>query len=401
MTTYGRTARTLRRYGPWVLVVTAATVTAAWALHRSIPPLYESETLALDLATGAAAGLLLGAGTAFLRACTRRTIRGREDYAALTGAPVLATVPRHKRTGGRPILVREAGSAAAESYRYLRARLQPSLRATGATTILVTSPGERQGRTTTAANLAVALARSGRDVVLVDADLRNPRLHHLFPTTGDRGLTTLLDGDATVVEVLQTTPVPHLRLLPAGPCDSDHVDLLDSNRLARVLRTLQKNTDVIILDSPAVLSAADAIALAALSDRVLLVGDFTRTSRQTVRRALAELAEVLHDKVIPVLVNAPKSAGALIPRTRPRPATASPFAYDRLFSDSDDVAPPAVTSHSYVDVEDTQDYPMADYFARTKTVAVPVISGSPPQETEDSEGISPVGLTTTPAAASD
>ncbi|GIF44964.1 AAA family ATPase [Actinoplanes xinjiangensis] len=510
MTTYGRGTRVLRRYGLWVLVVITATVTAAWGLHRSARPVWESaatvlietrqdlETerriilsdavarpaagrvgqdtgtfltgLAIEvppganvlrfvytaddafsahlgaralvesyaayrsgvsvlsepnlpttpaarplpwyLAAGAVAGLLLGTGTAFLRARTRRTIRDRDDYAALTGSPVLATVPRHRRPGGVPIVVREPGSPAAESYRYLRARLQPSLRPTGATTILVTSPGDRQGRTTTAANLAVTLARSGRNVVLVDADLRNPRLHHVFQTTGDHGLTTLLDGDTTVSEVLEETPEPRLRLIAAGPRDGEHVDLLDGAQLARVLRAVQKHADVIVLDSPAVLSAADAIALAALSDRVLLVGNFARTSRQTVRRALAELADVVHGNVSPVLVNVPKSGGALVPRARTRPPTAPPPARDRLLSDADDVAPPAVTSHSYVDVEaeDIKDDPLADYHARTKTVAVPVIYGSrqatttpDDDEREDAEpeGTSPVGSVTTPAAVSD
>jgi capsular exopolysaccharide synthesis family protein len=507
MTTYGRAARLLRRYGPWVLVVTAATVTAAGALHRSSPPVWRSEAtvlvenrpdlaterriilsdvvmlpaagrvgqdtatfvpglrvevvpgttvlrfvstagngisawararalvesyttyrpgvsvlsepslptvpsgrpLAVDLAAGGVAGLLLGIATAVLRARTRRTIRDRDDYATLTGAPVLATVPRHRRPGGLPIVVREPGSPAAEAYRYLLARLQPSLRATGATTILVTSPGDRQGRTTTAANLAVTLARSGRNVVLVDADLRCPRLHQLFPTTGDLGLTTLLDGDATVSEVLEETPVPRLRLIQAGPLDGGHTDLLHSVRLGRVLRAVQKHADVIVLDAPAVLSSADPIPLAALSDRVLMVGDFARTGRQTVRRALAEHAEVLRGNVSPVLVNVPKSAGALVPRARP--AAASPLTRDRLLSDADDVAPPAVTSHSYVDVEDTQDDPLAGYWARGKTVAVPVIYGSPQRKDEDTEpekaddpepeGTAPVGSVTSPAATGD
>ncbi|MDI6100951.1 CpsD/CapB family tyrosine-protein kinase [Actinoplanes sp. NEAU-A12] len=494
MTTYGRSARLLRRYGPWTLVVTTAAIAAAYGLHRSAPPRYVSEAtvlvesrtdrtvpatapdigterevalsnavvqpaavaagfsagdfrenltvdvvpgthvlriaytgpdrfsaqirtralveayagfrtngpatvrvltgpalpvepvtrpLALDLAAGAAAGLLFGAGTAVLRARTRGRIRGRDDFARLTGTPVLATVPRHRRPSGTgdgvPVVVlRAPGSPAAESYRYLRSRLQPSLRSTGTTTILVTSPGDRQGRTTTAANLAVTLAQAGRSVVLVDADLRNPRMHHLFQVPGDHGLTTLLDGDATVSEVLEETSVSRLRVVPAGHRDGDHVDLFDSGQLARVIRALHKHADVVILDSAAVLSASDAIVLAALADQVLLVGDFARTSRESVRRALAELAEVADGNVSPVLVNVPKSAGALVPRPRTllAPVLAStPPARDRLYSDADDVAPPGMTAHAYVDDEDEDD-PLADYYARTATIAVPVIYGS-------------------------
>ncbi|GIE78404.1 hypothetical protein Aph02nite_43540 [Actinoplanes philippinensis] len=516
MTTYGRGARLLRRYGLWTLAVTAAAVTATWGLHRSLPVGYQSRATVLveprfavngpdldterqiilsdvvsvpaaarvgvdttrllsgltvetapgsnvlrfvytaadgaaargrvralvesyaayrpgvsvlsepglpttpatrplppDLAAALVAGLLLGIGTAFLRARTRGTIRSRDDYAALTGAPVLATVPRHRRPGAPA----DPGSPAAEAYRYLRSRLQPSLRPTGTTTILVTSPGPRQGRTTTAANLAITLARAGRAVVLVDADLCDPQMHHVFRTSGEHGLTTLLDGDATVSDVLEDTPVPHLRLLPAGPRDGEHADLIGSGQLARVLRAVQKHADVIVLDSPAVLSAADTIALAALSDQVLLVGDFARTRRGTVRRALAELADVVHGNVRPVLVNVPKSAGALVPL--PRPAGPAVLTRDRLVSDADDVAPPAVTSHSYVEIDSTQADSLADYHARTATVAVPVISGAvyassaatinapkpvsaaPDSPAEEPGSDEPVGSPTTPAAMSD
>ncbi|WP_170154274.1 polysaccharide biosynthesis tyrosine autokinase [Actinoplanes italicus] len=347
----------------------------------SLPDEAVTRPLANYLAVGAAAGLLLGAATALLRARTRGRIRGRDDFAALTGTPVLATVPRHRRPGGTvtgaPLMLREPESPAAEAYRYLRSRLHPALRPTNTTTILVTGPGDRQGRTTTAANLAVALAQTGRAVVLIDADLRNPQQHHVFQVAGERGLTTLLDGDATVSEVLEETTVPHLRLIPAGHRDGGHSDLLDSGQLARVLRAVEKHADVIVLDSSAVLSTADPIALAALADRVLLVGDFARTGRESVRRALAELAEVVHDNVSPVLVNAPKSAGTLVPRPRVRPAEpVATYHRDRLMSDADDVAPPGVTSHSYVAVDEVDDDLMADFYARTTTVAVPVIYGS-------------------------
>ncbi|WP_172890582.1 polysaccharide biosynthesis tyrosine autokinase [Actinoplanes derwentensis] len=345
----------------------------------------DTRPLAPDLAAGLAAGLLLGLGTAFLRSRTRGLIRSRDDLATLAGTPVIATIPRYRRPGGTatgaPVVLRAPESPAAESYRYLRSRLQTAMRPTTTTTILVTSPGDRQGRTTTAANLAVTLAQAGRTVVLVDADLRNPQLHHVFQVTGDYGLTTLLDGDTGVSEVIEETRVPRLSLIPAGHRDGDHVDLMDSAQLARVLRAVQKHADVVVIDTSAVLSAADAIALAALSDLVLLVADYRRTRRETVRRALDELAEVVHGNVSPVLVNVPKSAGALIPRARVHSAIVDhgPLTRERLVSDADDVAPPGVTSHSYVEVEasdEPENNDLADYYARTATVAVPVIYGS-------------------------
>ena len=300
----------------------------------SLPTEPERRPLIPDLLAGFGAGLLLGAGTALVRARTRGLIRSREDFEHLAGATVLATVPRTGRPAGTatglPILLRDPGSPAAESYRYLRTRLHPALRTSGATTILVTSPGDRQGRTAVAANLAVSLAQAGRSVILVDADLRRPVQHQVFQVPGDYGLTTLLDGNATVSEVLEETTVPGLRVLPAGHRTGEHVDLLEGPQLARVLRAVQKHCDVVVLDSAAVLSASDAIALAALSDHVLLVGDFRRTTRGSVRRALAELSEVTDGNVNTVLLNLPKSAGALTPRPRELSSVApAPFLYGK------------------------------------------------------------------------
>ncbi|MEU4427981.1 polysaccharide biosynthesis tyrosine autokinase [Actinoplanes sp. NPDC024001] len=350
----------------------------------TLPSEADTRPLAPDLAAGLAAGLLLGTGTALLRAQTRGRIRSREDFARLTGSTVLATVPRTRRPAGTatglPVVLRAPGSPAAEAYRYLRTRLQPVLRPTSATTILVTSPTDRDGRTTVAANLAVALAQAGRSVVLIDADLRRPALHNVFQIPGDYGLTTLLDGDATVSEVLEDTSVPRLRLLPAGHRTGEHVDLLESPQLARVLRAVQKHCDVVVIDSAAVLSASDAIALAALSDRVVLVGDFRHTTRQAVRRATAELAEVVDDNLSAVLLNLPKAAGGLAPRTRElSTANPTPFAYGRpnarLKADAEDVAPPGMTSHVYVEADD--EAPAEEPSQDQPRVVIPVIYGAP------------------------
>ncbi|WP_328469536.1 polysaccharide biosynthesis tyrosine autokinase [Actinoplanes sp. NBC_00393] len=498
MTIYGRSARLLRRYGPWTLVVTAATVAAAYGVNQSLPADYRSEATVLvearvaagttpvqpnldteravalseavvlpaaqrigmsasamldgfevevvpgadvltfvysannqfsaqvrtralveayldyrkagtvatptlispaslpsepdtrplvpDLAAGLVVGLLLGAGTALLRSLTRSKIRSREDFERLSKATVLATVPRTKRPAGTatglPVVLRQPGSPAAESYRYLRTRLQPVLRPTSATTLLVTSATDRDGRTTVAANLAVVLAQAGRSVVLIDADLRRPVLHNVFQVPGEYGLTTLLDGDATVSEVLEDTSVPRLRLLPAGHRNGEHVDLLESPQLARVLRAVQKHCDVVILDSAAVLSASDAIALATLSDQVLLVGDFRHTKRGSVQRAMAELAEVVEDNVSAVLLNVPKSAGGLAPHARELSgASPSKLLYGqpngRLKADAEDVAPPGITSHLYIEAEEEDDEPEEQVQEEQARPVVPVIYGAP------------------------
>jgi capsular exopolysaccharide synthesis family protein len=285
-----------------------------------LPSVPQARPVWIDLGVGLALGLLLGVGTALLRDRLSDRVRGRDDFERISGATVLATVPRVRRTRGpggtRPVLLRAPGSPAAESYRYLRSRLQPLLGRDGPAIVLVASAHEGEGRSTTAANLALALALAGRRVVLVDADLRRPGLHALFGLPGDRGLTTLLTGESGLADTLQDGPVPRLRLLAAGPGAGSGADLLEGPRLSQVLRTLRRQCDVVVLDSAAVLSVSDAIALAALSDHVLLVGDYRRTTRGALARALVELREVVHGNVSGVLVNAPKSAGGLVPRPR-------------------------------------------------------------------------------------
>src|SRR4029453_3124795 len=126
-----------------------------------------------------AVGLLLGVGTALIRDRMSDRIRGRDDLERVAHTTVLATVPRMRprpgTDGNIPLVLGAPDSPAAESFRYLRSRLQPLLR--GGAAVLVASAGESEGRTLTATNLAVALAQSGTRVVLIDADLRSPRVH--------------------------------------------------------------------------------------------------------------------------------------------------------------------------------------------------------------------------------
>jgi succinoglycan biosynthesis transport protein ExoP len=285
-----------------------------------------SRPLWIDLGIGLVLGLLLGIGTALIRDRLSDRIRGRADFERVAGVTVLATVPRTRRPrgpeGALPVTLRAPESPAAESYRYLRSRLQPMLRQR-ATTVLVTSAGEREGRTTTAANLASALALAGHRVILVDADLRRPGLHTVFGIENEKGLTDVLTGATAAGDVLQPGPVAGLRLMTAGQGAGSAADLLEGPRLTRALRAIQQHCDIVVLDSAPVLSLSDGIALAAISDQVLLVGDYRRTTRGYVARALAELGEAVHGNVSAVLLNAPKSAGGLTPRGR-ADATATP-----------------------------------------------------------------------------
>ncbi|MFF5084805.1 AAA family ATPase [Actinoplanes sp. NPDC000266] len=307
------------------LVTPATSATAVTWLPRWLYPLI-----------GAAAGLLTGIVLARWR--SRDRVRGRVHFEHLTGWPVLATIPRARRSRGPgaplPVLLRSPASADAESYRYLRARLEACLE--GPATVLVTSAHEGEGRSTTAANLAIALAQSGRRVVLIDTDVRGPVLHQMFALSRDRGLTGILTGDISGASALRDGPVPHLRLMAAGPDQEGAPDLLAAS-FGEMLRELKSECDVIVLDSAPALHVADAVALAAVSDLVLLVADFDRLTRSTARRVAAELTPATAAPVAAVLIAVPEHRGGLIPRTRAGRAPA-PTA-DRFPSSSRDPSP--------------------------------------------------------------
>ncbi|GIF01424.1 polysaccharide biosynthesis tyrosine autokinase [Paractinoplanes rishiriensis] len=272
-----------------------------------------SHPIVIYLGAGLIAGLLLGVGTALLRDKMSDRVRGSDDFARISGVPVLATVPRLPAKPDDPrALLLQPMSPAAESFRYLRSRLQPLLRGTGV--VLVTSAEEGEGRTMTAANLAVVVAQAGHDVVLIDGDLRNPRLHQVFDRNSPVGLSGVLGGRHSVEEGLVPTAVPGLTLLPAGPLPGNAGDLLYGDRLRWVLDVARAHADVVILDSPAVLSVSDSITLAAAADHVLLVGNHRRTTRTAVARMLAELNDVARGGMSTVLLDVPRGDGGPAPQ---------------------------------------------------------------------------------------
>jgi capsular exopolysaccharide synthesis family protein len=191
------------------------------------------------------------------------------------------------------VTVREPRSPVAEAYRVLRTNLQFALLGK-AGTVVVSSPNPGEGKTATAANLAVALAQGGKQVVLVDADLRKPAIHRVFELPNGQGLTSLLVDEAlTPDDVLQVVDdVPGLRALTSGPLPPNPAEMLDSARMDDLLATLGQMVDYVVLDTPPLLVVVDAAILARDSDGTLLVFDSGATRVDTARRAIEVLARV-------------------------------------------------------------------------------------------------------------
>jgi capsular exopolysaccharide synthesis family protein len=189
------------------------------------------------------------------------------------------------------VLLTDPRSAAAEAYRTLRTNIQFASLDREVRTIAITSPGAGDGKSTTLANLAIAMAEGGHRVIVVDADLRRPGLHTLFGLANREGLTTAVLSDDTRLP-LQDTPVPGLRLLTSGPLPPNPAELVGSRRLDRVLSLLRDVADYVLFDTPPAAALSDAATLAARVDGVILVIGAGRTKRDLARRAKEQLERV-------------------------------------------------------------------------------------------------------------
>jgi len=202
------------------------------------------------------------------------------------------------------ITITDPLSPTSEAYRTLRMNLQFAALDTELQTLLITSAGPDEGKSTTLANLAVTMAQAERSVIVVDCDLRRPGLHGLFGLSNETGLTTMmLDDQSLENPPLQPTGVDGLRLLASGPLPPRPPDLLGSKRMDTVIERLLTEADLLLLDAPPVMAVTDAVVLSTKVDGVLLVASAGRTKREHAQRAVERLKKVQARLVGAVLTN--------------------------------------------------------------------------------------------------
>jgi len=250
----------------------------------------------MDLALGLLLGLIAGVVLASLRDQARDRIQGPPLVARSLDAPILGSIPRtHRLLVGTAHLasVDEPHGQAAEAYRTLRTNLLAVCRESKAKTILITSARQGEGKTSTAANLAVALAQAGRSVVLISADLRNPRVHAVFGIGNEQGLGQVLEGTLPLDEAIVETDLADLRILPSGPVDAvdEPVELLQSDRMGDVLLECCRS-DFVIVDGPPIFPVADSLVLADLVDGVLFVTDAQSSTQASVAQSRRQIHQV-------------------------------------------------------------------------------------------------------------
>lgn len=243
-------------------------------------------------------GLLLGVALAFLREQLDDTVTSRSELEAATGGlPVLALVPRDAERRDREpaslVTLRAGHSAVAEAYRALRTSVQFLGVNRPLHVILVTSPSAGDGKTTTVANLAVAIAQAGLRCGLVCGDLRRPAVHQLFAVAERPGLTAVLLGEISLEAAFQpVAEVPGLSVLTAGALPPNPSELLSGEAASKALSGAADAFDVILIDSPPVLPVTDPLVLAQYADGVILVADARRTGLADVREAWQRLDQV-------------------------------------------------------------------------------------------------------------
>jgi polysaccharide biosynthesis transport protein len=244
-----------------------------------------------------ALGLVLGVGFAFLREHLDDSIRTKDDVERTTGLPVVGLIPAVSawKNHQAPYLVTAAKptSPVAEAYRTLRTSVQFLGLDRPIGSLVITSPTKQEGKTTTLTNLAVALAQVGKRVILLDCDLRRPRLHEFFGLSNESGVTSVLLGTDTVAEAMQPVEsYPTLALMASGPPPPDPSELLSSEHTRELLDALRSRCDLLLIDSPPVVPVTDPLVLAAVADGTLLVVSANHTTKRALRRAVELLTQV-------------------------------------------------------------------------------------------------------------
>lgn len=247
----------------------------------------------------AVVGLILGVGLAVFRDYLDDSVETKDDLVAVvTDSPVLGLVPALKDwTMVRAVAAIEApdasSAAAIESYRTLRTSIQLLGVERPLRTLQVTSPGAGEGKTTVLANLGLALAAAGQRTVLVDCDLRRPRLQEMFGLPNDRGVTSAFADDISPLDVVQQVSGPYpLFVMTSGPVPNNPVELLLSKRASKIMFELQEEFEMVLVDSPPVLAVTDAVLLAAWVDATVLVARARQTSARALGEALERLGQV-------------------------------------------------------------------------------------------------------------
>jgi capsular exopolysaccharide synthesis family protein len=266
---------------------------------------------------------LFGAGLALFFEYLDDTIKSTEEVENFLQLPALAAIPTIDSMPKRRLLLvganedaealaksellihTDSRSSLAEAYRQLRTSILLSTAGHAPKSLLITSSLPAEGKTTTAVNTAISLAQTGASVLIIDADMRRPRLHSVFNISNGEGLSTILSSDMNekdILDIVQYDEAAKLNLLPSGPVPPNPAELIGSEQMSNLLKTMQKRFTHVVVDSPPIASFTDGVLIASMVDGVILVVHSGKSSRQVVRRS-RQLLQDIGAKVFGVVLN--------------------------------------------------------------------------------------------------
>ncbi len=258
-------------------------------------------------------GLLLGAGIAFFFEYLDNTIKSSEEVEQLIRLPSFGMVPEisfeknRKLERGKiyPVELITFGhprSMLSEVYRNIRTSILLSFSERPPKSMVISSPNPMEGKTTTAVNMAIAFSQLGSPVLLVDGDMRKPRIHKLFHASNGVGLSSFLSGNAELKSIIKSSSISNLFYIPSGPIPPNPSELLGSNLLKNMLQFLGRSFGQIIFDAPPVLSFGDSLILSNSVDGVVLVAQSGKTPREALNQSKNALFQV-NAKILGVVIN--------------------------------------------------------------------------------------------------
>lgn len=261
--------------------------------HASTPTAPVIPNTTRNLSLGLIIGVLGGIGLAFLRELLDNTVKDHKVLEEITGVGVVGDIPLDKeRRKTAAISFRDSNSGIAEAFRKLRTNLNFLAVDNPPRVIVVTSSVPEEGKSTTAINIALALAEADHNVVLVDGDMRRPMVHKYLDLVGTVGLSTVLSGAVPLTEAVQESKFAGLSVLTAGVKPPNPSELLGSHVSQKILAELASLFDYVIVDSSPLLAVTDAAILAANSDGAIVMARFGQTKRQQLKDAVGALTDV-------------------------------------------------------------------------------------------------------------
>ncbi|MGA1865320.1 MAG: GumC family protein [bacterium] len=263
---------------------------------------------ALNIFLAVIVGLMSGTALALFFEYLDDTVKTPEDLKRYFDIPFLGPIPHHDfeqcKIQKYPELIThfDPKSRVSEAYKGLRTSILFSAPGEGGKSILVTSAGPKEGKSLTVANLAITLGQIGNRVCILDCDMRKPRLHKIFRIPDEPGLSSILAGHATPEQVMQNGFIPGIKVVPCGQKPPNPSELLGSTRMQVLIKTLKKDFDYIIIDSPPLAAVTDSVLLARISDGICMVIKGGDTSREVISRGMDLLINA-HANILGAVIN--------------------------------------------------------------------------------------------------